>query len=271
MLASGHARQVPGHLPRRRRSVGRRHERLHRRRVDDPGDLRGDVRRAPGVALHLADRRLRPRAPAAGSIRRPTPIRATCTTAGRAAFVGDQLRQPRDHRRRLRLSGDADRRRHIPLLVDAAGNVYAATRTYADGREALALTFAQASYLVSYARARLRARRLGDARAVRRRASHLRRPADRRSLSLQRHLHRRDLPDHQRRPAGLRELGEQQTRAAADRGLSLRLGGQRAGVAVDAGRSAHRPGGGAGLHVLLAQPHLGPRRARRPGLRRRAG
>ena len=30
-----------------------------------------------------------------------------------------------------------------PLLVDAAGNVYAATRSYADGREALVLTFSQ--------------------------------------------------------------------------------------------------------------------------------
>ena len=30
-----------------------------------------------------------------------------------------------------------------PLLVDAAGSVYAATRTYADGREALVLTFSQ--------------------------------------------------------------------------------------------------------------------------------
>ena len=31
----------------------------------------------------------------------------------------------------------------VPLLVDDAGSVYAATRTYPDGREALVLTFAQ--------------------------------------------------------------------------------------------------------------------------------
>ena len=37
-----------------------------------------------------------------------------------------------------------------PLLVDASGNVYAATRSYPDGREALALTFGQASSYVSY-------------------------------------------------------------------------------------------------------------------------
>ena len=35
----------------------------------------------------------------------------------------------------------------VPLLTDDAGNVYAATTTYPDGREALALTFAQATYV----------------------------------------------------------------------------------------------------------------------------
>ena len=35
----------------------------------------------------------------------------------------------------------------IPLLTDDAGNVYAATTTYPDGREALVLTFAQATYV----------------------------------------------------------------------------------------------------------------------------
>ncbi|HSS40374.1 MAG TPA: hypothetical protein VLT58_16520, partial [Polyangia bacterium] len=37
-----------------------------------------------------------------------------------------------------------------PLLTDAGGKIYAAVHTYADGREALALTFAQATYLVPY-------------------------------------------------------------------------------------------------------------------------
>jgi MYXO-CTERM domain-containing protein len=37
-----------------------------------------------------------------------------------------------------------------PLLVDAAGNVYGVVVDYTDGREALALTFAQASYLTPY-------------------------------------------------------------------------------------------------------------------------
>ena len=37
-----------------------------------------------------------------------------------------------------------------PLLVDAAGNVYGVVVHYTDGREALALTFAQATYLTPY-------------------------------------------------------------------------------------------------------------------------
>ena len=50
------------------------------------------------------------------------------------------------------LSGDRDRRprsRHR-LLVDAGGNVYGVVAALPDGREAVALTFAQATYLTPY-------------------------------------------------------------------------------------------------------------------------
>ena len=65
----------------------------------------------------------------------------------------------------------------VPLLTDASGNVYAAVRTYSDGREALALTFAQATYLEAVPPTRLRPGELGDPRAVHRRAPRLRRAA----------------------------------------------------------------------------------------------
>ena len=77
------------------------------------------------------------------------PIRATCTAAGRAALVGTNCGSPVTIDAGFAYPASPTDAATIPLLVDAAGNVYAATRTYADGREALALTFAQASYLVS--------------------------------------------------------------------------------------------------------------------------
>ncbi len=79
-----------------------------------------------------------------------TPINATCTAAGRSVFVGANCNNPVNINAGFAYPALPIDAATIPLLVDAAGNVYAATRTYSDGREALALTFAQASYFVSY-------------------------------------------------------------------------------------------------------------------------
>jgi hypothetical protein len=79
-----------------------------------------------------------------------TPINATCTAAGRSVFVGANCANPVNINAGFAYPASPIDAATIPLLVDAAGNVYAATRTYSDGREALALTFAQASYFVSY-------------------------------------------------------------------------------------------------------------------------
>ncbi len=79
-----------------------------------------------------------------------TPINATCTAAGRSVFVGANCNNPVNINAGFAYPASPIDAATIPLLVDSAGNVYAATRTYADGREALALTFAQASYFVSY-------------------------------------------------------------------------------------------------------------------------
>jgi hypothetical protein len=79
-----------------------------------------------------------------------TPISATCTTAGRSVFVGANCNNPVNINAGFAYPALPIDAATIPLLVDAAGNAYAVTRTYSDGREALALTFAQASYFVSY-------------------------------------------------------------------------------------------------------------------------
>ena len=78
------------------------------------------------------------------------PINATCTAAGRSVFVGANCNNPVNINAGFAYPALPIDAATIPLLVDAAGNVYAATRSYSDGREALALTFAQASYFVSY-------------------------------------------------------------------------------------------------------------------------
>ncbi|HVV50660.1 MAG TPA: hypothetical protein VHO06_13425, partial [Polyangia bacterium] len=87
----------------------------------------------------------------AGSVDPATsPIRARCTTAGRSVFVGTNCDAPVVIDDGFAYPASPADAATIPLLADAAGNVYAATRSYPDGREALALTFAQASYYVSY-------------------------------------------------------------------------------------------------------------------------
>jgi hypothetical protein len=79
-----------------------------------------------------------------------SPISATCTAAGRTVFVGTNCANAVNIDAGFAYPASPTDASTIPLLVDAAGNVYAATRSYPDGREALALTFAQASYFVSY-------------------------------------------------------------------------------------------------------------------------
>jgi hypothetical protein len=78
-----------------------------------------------------------------GSDARATPIAAHCTTAGAAVFVGANCAGPVTIDDGWAYASQASDAFTTPLLVDAAGAVYAATRSYADGREVLLLTFAQ--------------------------------------------------------------------------------------------------------------------------------
>ena len=79
-----------------------------------------------------------------------SPISATCTAAGKALFVGTNCANPVVINQGFAYPTSAADSATTPLLVDASGNVYAATRTYPDGREALALTFGQAPSYLSY-------------------------------------------------------------------------------------------------------------------------
>jgi hypothetical protein len=78
------------------------------------------------------------------------PISASCTPAGATLFVGTNCANPILINQGYAYPTAAADGATTPLLVDASGNVYAATRSYPDGREALALTFGQASSYVSY-------------------------------------------------------------------------------------------------------------------------
>ena len=192
-----------------------------------------------------------------------TPINATCTAAGRSVFVGANCDNPVNINAGFAYPGVADRRRHDPA-ARRRGRQRLRRDAHLLRRPRGAGAHLRAGLVLRLVpRAGLRSGRLGDARPVRRRAAHLRRSAGRRSLPQQRHLHGRRLPDHQRRPAGVRELGERDASPAAHRGLSIRLGVQWAGLAVDAGRSADGQGGRARVDLLLAQPHLGSHRSRR--------
>ena len=79
-----------------------------------------------------------------------TPTAMSCTPAGTAVFVGTNCANP------IALGGGyaypaaATDAATVPLLVDPSGNIFAATRSYPDGREALALTFAPAPSLMAY-------------------------------------------------------------------------------------------------------------------------
>ena len=71
------------------------------------------------------------------------PVAAHCTPAGAAVFVGANCAVPVAIDDAWVYGGQAIDAATTPLLVDDAGVVYAATRTYPDGREALAMTFSQ--------------------------------------------------------------------------------------------------------------------------------
>jgi hypothetical protein len=83
----------------------------------------------------------------AGAVNPETsPIDAHCTGAGAAAFVGANCANPITIDMGWAYPASAAGARTVPLLTDDAGNVFAATTSYPDGREALVLTFAQAPY-----------------------------------------------------------------------------------------------------------------------------
>jgi len=71
------------------------------------------------------------------------PIVARCTPAGGSVFVGANCAAPVAIDEGWAYGSTATDAATVPLLVDDAGTVYAATRSYPDGREALVLTFAQ--------------------------------------------------------------------------------------------------------------------------------
>jgi MYXO-CTERM domain-containing protein len=78
-----------------------------------------------------------------------TPVTLSCTAAGAQVFVGANCANPivmTDGWAYPAIVTSTDGTT-MPLLVDASGNVYGVVRQTTDGREALALTFAQASYL----------------------------------------------------------------------------------------------------------------------------
>jgi hypothetical protein len=78
------------------------------------------------------------------------PISAACTAAGAALFLGTNCANPVVINQGFAYPTSATDAATTPLLADAAGNVFAATHSYPDGREVLALTFGQASTYVSY-------------------------------------------------------------------------------------------------------------------------
>ena len=73
------------------------------------------------------------------------PITAHCTPAGAAVLMGMNCVAPFVLDDAWVYGGQAIDAATVPLLTDDAGTVYAATRTYPDGREALALTFSQSA------------------------------------------------------------------------------------------------------------------------------
>ena len=139
-----------------------------------------------------------------------TPVTLTCTAAAGPVFVGTNCANPivmTDgwvYPATVTATDDTV----TPLLVDAAGNVYAVVVHYTDGREALALTFAQATYLTPYLQLAYglvswatRGLFVGERHvyAV---------PQIDDFFLASEHLYRRHLSDHRRRPPGAGRLAE---------------------------------------------------------------
>jgi hypothetical protein len=73
------------------------------------------------------------------------PVTVSCTNEGADLFAGANCAQPITIDRGYAYPGRPMDGSTTPLLVDGAGRTFAAVRHYDDGREALALTFAQSS------------------------------------------------------------------------------------------------------------------------------
>jgi MYXO-CTERM domain-containing protein len=80
---------------------------------------------------------------AGGLDAKAAPLSLTCTAAGKLAFVGANCDGPVAIEDGWAYRAQPTDASTVPLLVDASGNVFAATHAYPDGREALMLTFSQ--------------------------------------------------------------------------------------------------------------------------------
>jgi peptidoglycan/xylan/chitin deacetylase (PgdA/CDA1 family) len=72
-----------------------------------------------------------------------SPVVLHCTSAGSNVFVGANCTVPIAVTDGFAYTSQPTDAFTLPLLVDTGGSVYAATRSYSDGRETLVLTFAQ--------------------------------------------------------------------------------------------------------------------------------
>jgi hypothetical protein len=103
-------------------------------------EARFGVRRAVLYAIPSASYGLQPK----GEVDvKASPLSTACTAAGRLVFVGANCDAPVVIADGYAYASQAADAATTPLLADAAGSVYAATRSYADGREVLVLTFSQ--------------------------------------------------------------------------------------------------------------------------------
>ena len=222
---------------------------------------RSTRRRAPRTASSTTTsastpRRRRSRRPA----RRP----------GRRSSSGPTARTPSSSTRATPIRPTAADSATTPLLVDASGNVYAATRKYPDGREALALTFGQAPTYVSYLEL----------------AYGLVSWATRGLFVGERHVYAMPQIDdlflssaiytggvYRITDADMQAFADWQTATRANpltAGFRAAWAVQRRGLLVAPRRSADREGGRARADVRVDQPQLGSPGARRAQLRRRA-
>ena len=135
-------------------------------------------------ALHLSEHRLRPgRRAAAPSTPRRIRSRPTAAPPARRRSWAPNCANPVTIDAGWAYPARAADAQTVPLLTDDAGNVYAATTTSPDGREALVLTFAQAPYALHTLQLGYGLVSWATRGAVHRRAPRLPVRADRRSVS----------------------------------------------------------------------------------------